>query len=659
MIVSLYKLPDRIRISIVMFGLYIIILTLFRIVFFLFFFEEMRKLPPEFLFKSIFIGLRFDARLAIMIVLPFLLLSMLPLFNRKSFQKAWKSYWFTTLAIVLCIYIADIGYYSYLNTRLDASILGLAKNFFISVNMIWETYPVIPFIFLIAIFLWFLLIVIDKVHTIITSPQNMMSNRNSAIIHFLIILLFLGIGYGKWSRYPFRWSDAFYSTNHSANQLAINPVLYFLNTWTRVSETYDIKKVKQFYPIMSDFLNVDNPNINNLNFSRSFKQKISSRKQPNIIIILLETFPAFKCGILGNPLNPTPNFDKLARESILFTRFFVPKLSTAASIFCTVTGLPDMAVVNKSSTRDPFAINQDIFLNQLKGYKKHFFMGGSANWGDINGFLNNNVDDIIIHEEDSYDIPETNAWGISDYHLLQETHAVLSKETQPFISLVLTAGHHRPYTIPDNIPGFEKSGFTPEHKNYSFGENEFYSFKFMDFSLGQFMKNAREADYFDNTLFVVFGDHGSFGYHLNKSHGDLTIHEYHVPLIFYGPGLNISPSVYKKVASEIDIFPTIFSLLNIPYENNSIGRNIFSANNEPLAFLFSAATQRYALLSDSHLIIHSSYPESYKIFNPWDLSTTPKELAINKKTELLVNISEGIFETARYLRYIKNNKNDF
>ena len=133
----------------------------------------------------------------------------------------------------------------------------------------------------------------------------------------------------------------------------------------------------------------------------------------------------------------------------------------------------------------------------------------------------------------------------------------------------------------------------------------------MDFALGQFMKNAEDSDYFDNTLFVVYGDHGSRGYHLNKAHGDLTINEYNVPLIFYGPGLNILPSTYEKVASEIDIFPTIFSLLNISYENRSIGRNIFSNNeNDGLAFLFSAASQRYALLSDSQLIIHS-YPELY------------------------------------------------
>ena len=105
MIVLIKNIPDRIRISIAMFGLYIMILTLFRIGFFLVFIEEMRTLSPEFFLKSIFIGLRFDARLTIIIILPFLLLSMLPLLNRKSFQKVWKVYWFTSIASVLCIYI--------------------------------------------------------------------------------------------------------------------------------------------------------------------------------------------------------------------------------------------------------------------------------------------------------------------------------------------------------------------------------------------------------------------------------------------------------------------------------------------------------------------------------------------------------------------------
>ena len=60
-----------------------------------------------------------------------------------------------------------------------------------------------------------------------------------------------------------------------------------------------------------------------------------------------------------------------------------------------MTGLPDIATVNKSSTRDPFASKQHLLMNDLKEYNKHFFIGGSANWGDIGGFFRGNVEEII------------------------------------------------------------------------------------------------------------------------------------------------------------------------------------------------------------------------------------------------------------------------
>ena len=649
MISAFNKLPMGIRVSLSMFAVFIVLLTIFRFGFYFIFFNEMGKLSAENVLNSFFIGLRFDARLSTVIVLPYLLLSQIPFIKGEWMQKIWKGYWIFLFILILVFYIADIGFYSYLNTRLDATIIGLVKNFQISLLMIWESYPVI----LVSIFISAAIFIFNNIIARIQSFQNEIQYRKSKAIplYFLTIFIILGIGYGKISRYPFRWSDAFYSTNHSANQLAINPVLYFLNTWSRVNESYDLEVVRKYYPLISEFLGVDNPNPDKLNFSRQFNPALKNKKDPNIVIIILETFPAFKCGILGNPLNPTPYFDELAKESILFSNFFVPKLSTAASIFCTLTGLPDVAVINKSSTRDPFAIYQKLLINKLVGYKKHFFMGGSANWGDLNGFFKNNISDIIIHEEGSYSSPETNAWGISDYHLLQETHKVLSGESEPFIAMVLTAGHHRPYTIPENIPGFEKSAFTPEHRNYSFGEDDYYAFKFMDFALGQFIVEAKNASYFENTLFVVYGDHGSHGSHLNLTHGDLSLHSYHVPMIMYGPGLNIIPSVYDGIVSEIDIFPSIFSLLNIPYENHSLGRNLFeNQKTVKLAFLFSASSQRYGLVTNSQYLIHSS-ADSYNLFNPYDISSTPNELEISSISENLAAISTGLYETARYLRY--------
>ena len=121
-------------------------------------------------------------------------------------------------------------------------------------------------------------------------------------------------------------------------------------------------------PFITSWFGVDNPNLEELNFSRQFNPSLQNKKEPNIVIIILETFPAFKCGILGNPLNPTPNFDALANESILFSRFYVPKLSTAAAIFSTLTGLPDMAIINKSSNGQTelrvFVKTKIIFFNK-------------------------------------------------------------------------------------------------------------------------------------------------------------------------------------------------------------------------------------------------------------------------------------------------------
>ena len=145
-------LPDQILISLKFFVSYVVILSLFRIIFFIVFIDEMWNLSFEYILQSFFLGIRFDARLAIIMILPFLLLSWVLNKNGGYFNKVWSIYWIVSFSIILIFYIVDFGYYSYLNTRLDASILGLAQNIFISSNMIWETYPVIKIIILIISF---------------------------------------------------------------------------------------------------------------------------------------------------------------------------------------------------------------------------------------------------------------------------------------------------------------------------------------------------------------------------------------------------------------------------------------------------------------------------------------------------------------------------
>ena len=643
-----YKLPKRIRISIGMLGVYIGLFTLLRIVFMLVFIEEIQTLSSTLLIKSIFIGLRFDIRLAIYIVLPFLLLSILPIFNFNFIHKVWKSYWFIIFAIVLCMYVADIGYYSYLNNRLDASIIGLAKNFYISINMIWETYPVIPFIFFFIVYLWFFSIIIKKLHVIVDDYSIIISKSKSTIMHVLVIFIFLGTGWGKLSGYPFRWSDAFYSTNHIANQLAINPILYFLNTYLWRAESYDVDNVKKYYPFIAKHLGIHNINDSTYSLNRFIEPSETQTIKPNVIIFFLETFPTYKIGYFGNPLNPTPNFDSIARQSIIFTNFFVPKFSTAGSIFSAMTGLPDVSTTDKSSTRDPLAHKQHFLLNELEGYKKHFFIGGSANWGDMGGFFRGNVDQMEIYEEGSYSASAINAWGISDYDLMMEAHNIIKEEEEPFFSIILTAGNHSPHTVPI-IDKFKRVKFTNEHKKYGFShENELNAFRFMDFALGEFIHSAKEENYYNNTIFVILGDHGVGHHSQHNNYGALSFHNFHVPLTIYSPGLKITHEEIDEVVSSIDLMPTLMGLLNAPYTNTSLGRDLLSNRSYTgYSFLFTASNSTYGLISNDYFV-QTDVMGQHLIYNNKDATLINN---FNPEIEKMIKLNEGYYHISRYIRY--------
>lgn len=633
--------------------------TLFRLIFLAVFIPQFLSVPVMVTAEALFIGLRLDLRLVVLVVLPFFLFSSLPglgFNDRRPKQTAfWRWYFLVLWMVIFFIYILDFGFYDYLMIRMDASMLAFASSPATTLQMVWESYPLVAGGLLISgggYGFWRLSV---RLMSSVQRTQPVWPVR--VILGLVLFMLLGGIGYGKWSRYPLRWSDAFFSTYQPANQLAINPVLYFFDTISRIEESYDEETTRAYYPIIAEFLGIPDSLRMPLNFQRVVAPEQKPVREYNVVMIFLETFPTFKVGAYGNPMGASPAFDTLSRQGLHFTNFYVPKLSTAASIFSAMTGIPDVAVIDRSSTRDPYAISQRLLLNDLSGYRKHFFIGGSANWGDVGGFFRNNVAGINIHEEGDFTEAETNAWGISDYHLLEAANRVLKTETEPFFSIILTAGHHRPYTIPDQTPGFESIEFTEAHRLNGFnGEEELNAFRYMDFSLGHFMEQARQEAYFKNTLFVLFGDHG-IGHILKPvPYGDLSLHFFHVPLLIYGPGLDITPQTIDRVMSEIDLMPTILGILGLPYTNYTLGRDVFSSIQQanPGAFMFSANTTDFAFLQAPFYAVCQADTEN-RMYLPWSGDAVQdRRDEFPRESEQLQHLARGIMTTAQYLRYHNN-----
>ena len=649
--------------------LFLLVQTILRVVFWLRFSSPLDPVPTRDLLQAFYLGLKYDLQVSLGLGIPILLLGWIkPL--HPVYSDTGKRLWFVYTGMVmlglLAVYATDFGHYAYLEQRLNATALRFLENLQISATMVWQTYPVITGS-LILILLVYTSLALFRFVTGYIQPMPGQYPRwyqKTAIVIITFLVVLLGL-YGKLSWYPLRWSDAFFSTHAFSGQLATNPILYFFNTLKNKDETFDIPAARASYPLMSEYLAVDKPDPDKLNYIRSIDFDTDpGQTEPNVIVVILESFASYKSGLGGNPLNPTPNLDRLASEGYFFNNFYVTQTGTARSVWTFITGIPDIEL-NKTSSRNPLIVDQHTIINAFKNHKKFYFLGGSASWANIRGLLSANIPQLEIYEEGSYTSPRVDVWGISDLSLFEEAHYVLKNVDGPFFAIIQTSGNHRPYTIPEDNQGFIiLSADDLEHEVTDYGFNsleELNSFRFMDHSIGHFIRIAEQEPYFDNTLFVFFGDHGiqaSTGKHTPKSEEQLKLSSLRVPLVMYGKGIITEPGTFDKVASQVDVLPTIASVTQTDYIGSTMGRDLLDERFDDNRYAFTiehGGGRVIGLLNDEYYFMMRFDGTDAKLHR-LD-SDTPREDVSAQHPEITKTLSEytaAMRDTIQYMR--ENNK---
>jgi len=557
---------------VILFAANLAVLALLRAAFFLAF--RPHAVAASDLARAFYLGLKFDARLAAMVSLPLLFFSS-------------TAYIVTAETLLAILYAADFGCYAYIHQRLNAEVLEFLRNPIISLHMVWESYHIV----------WFALGVVAFLALLILLVRKRTDNRQPTTQRLIIVVLFLACIYGKWSRYPLRWSDAFFSTDSFVGELALNPAQSLFESMREEPPRFDIARLRRLYPLMCRYLGVDHPDPKTLTLARTPPLSPRVSGNPNIVLIQLESFAAFKSGAFGNRLSACPNFDALARDGILFTNAYSPSEKTARALFAVVFGIPDVSPW-QASAHNPQAVDQATIVNAFTGYDKLYLLGGSANWSNIRGMLTHNIDGLRIFEEGSYNAPAVDVWGISDEDLLLAANDVFRTERKPFFAIVQTSGNHRPYTIPKRTHGFSLAHISESmlRTNGFESDEEYNALRFLDHSLGLFFAEARRHPYFANTIFVLYGDHGtrSGAPPSALTLGDLSLLVYHVPLLIYAPQF-VQRQRIDVAASHVDILPTLASFCGRRYRNQTVGVDLFDRARAPAAFVFTTFRQPPAL----------------------------------------------------------------
>ncbi len=656
------RLPRLLQFTATLLGLYLLLFSTLRLGFWLWFGDVADPIPTRDVVMGFYLGLKFDLRLALLLLLPLLALGWLRFlspFEHRWAHVFWTGYLAVANTLVLLVYFLHFGHYDYLHKPLDATVLRFADNFSISAQMVWETYRIgwiaVTLVVFTALNVWL-------VHRLLSyfaarPSQTLRRWPRVALNTAVVLLVLLGL-YGQLSWYPLRWSNAFFSTHAFASAVTVNPVLHFFDTLKNRSINFDRAAAEAAYSRMVDFLRVDEPNPETLSFLREINHPQNTRR-PNVVIVVLESFASFKTGIYGNPINPTPHFDKLARNGIYFDRFYTPQPGTARSVFTFITGIPDPEVV-RTATRNPLVVDQHTIVNDFEGYEKLYFLGGSASWGNIRGLLSRNIPDLRIFEEGSYDSPRQDVWGIADHHLFEEANKVLKTVTdKPFFAVIQTSGNHRPYTIPEDRHGFEfDNREEQELHRYGFESNaEYNAFRYMDYSIGLFLQEAKDASYFNNTIFAFFGDHGlpGNGDHLSKSDQQLGLNAIHVPFVVYAPKLIGPARTEHKVASEVDVLPTLAGLALPQYRNTTLGRDLLDTRYDTQRYAFTilnSANPDIGLISDNFRFVTKADGSQARL-HQLDVADPRADVSAQfpQQTENMDELTRAIFDTARFMLY--------
>jgi len=304
----------------------------------------------------------------------------------------------------------------------------------------------------------------------------------------------------------------------------------------------------------------------------AYFNKTKDGKKPNIVFIIVESLCPAVSGPYSDKTSFTPFLDSLTKQSLYWRN----NLSTAERTFGVLPAVFGSQPYGKKGFLD---YNKDMpphknLINILgkNQYETRFFYGGYPVFDHMDIFMHLNEIDTIINRFDPNDsIPYNEngfSWGYSDHAIFQSTFNNIPDSNQAYLSIYLTLSTHSPFMLKNQEYYMQrvmerlKELKVPENKleQYRKNQKKLSTFVFFDDELRSFFKEYRKRKDFENTIFVITGDHRGIIFY-RTSHIDV----YHTPLIIYSPLLK-KPQEFGGVTSHLDLTPTFVNFLEKEYQ---------------------------------------------------------------------------------------------
>lgn len=501
------------------------------------------------------------------------------------------------------------------------------------IGNIMESYPIVP------MFLAVLLVAV-LISWRLFRKKDFSEAGNGGFVPFLatfVIYALLFSGSFLWLRFSYRNLQ---SANNYATELQCNGCWNFLEAYS--SSTLEYDKFYQMLPaeealrLKMELCNqtasdgIPGEDTALCDGVQAIRDTVPAIRK-NIVLITVESLSADFLGAYGNKDGITPNLDTLIGKSLVFDNLYAAGNRSVRGLEALTLCVPPSAgesLIKRPGNSGLFSTGTVLRAN---GYTTSFIYGGDSYFDNMRAYFSGNGFEII--DKASYpkeDITFSNIWGTCD----EDSYRVALKEFDrkaesgvPFHAIIFTISNHRPYTYPDG-----KITYDGEMKSRS------AAVKYTDFAIGQFLAEASRKPWFDDTVFIIVADHCAS----SAGKTSIPVDKYHIPAIIYSPGF-IQPQRVDKLCSQIDLMPTVFSLLHLSYDSRFYGQDILSPDYNQRAFM--ATYQDLGYFSDDVLTVLSPVRRIRQFdvtgTEEWRHTETPRE----NPDDSLVREAQAFYQT--------------
>ena len=538
--------------------------TVCRLVFFRLNQPLFPDIEPSRLFSLFRAGWRFDLSAVLFTNTPYLLLMLIPFRFRekKGYRLAAKGLYVVPNFLAYAIDLADAVYFPFTSRRTTCTVFqefggddNLGKIFLQEAATHW---------YLVLLGLGILFLLIKAYREPAVSEKRY--GWSGYLLHTALFVAALypvvgGMrgGFGPTIR-PIGINDA--------NLYIEKPIesALVLNTAFSMYKTIDENRLKEvdWFQDEKELEAAFNPVIR--------PQTTGPMNKKNVVILILESFSASYSGYLteiqgGRREGYMPFLDSLMQESLVFRHSFANGRLSIDALPSVMCGIPALV---ESFTLTPYA-NNDVrgLARELGecGYSSAFYHGAQRNSLALAGFAHKaGFQQEFSRESYGNEADFDGTWGIWDEPFLQYFKDGIGKLPEPFLATVFTLSSHHPFAVPEQYEGVFEPGTMPIHR----------CIRYSDHAIRRFFEEARKQPWYENTLFVITGDHTS----RTDAPEYLTLNGvFTIPILFYTPDGSLK-GLREGIAMQLDIKPTVLSYLGYDKPSVSFGCDLLSTADE-------------------------------------------------------------------------------